>query len=76
MKVTKEYYICDRCHEEHDEKELWSVSDWMCFYQLCDNCKQAFKEYEEKRKEIEKQMEDLSKEYKFGRHLPRRDENE
>lgn len=76
MQIIKRIHLCDRCHEEYDETELYLVADWQYRYQLCEKCKLDFKEYEGKVKEIDKQIDDLSKEYKFGRHLPRREQQE
>lgn len=76
MQIIKHMYICDRCHEEHDEKELYHVADWMYHYQLCEKCKLEFKEYEQKVKAIEAHIEELAKGYKFGKYLPRREKQE
>lgn len=76
MQIIKHTWICDRCHKEYDETELYHVADWSSFYQLCEECKLTFKEYEEKMKVLEAQMDELTKEYKFGKYLPRREEQE
>ena len=76
MEKTKTIYICDRCHKETCRDELWDVSDWFRFYQLCDDCKALFKEYEEKRKELDKQIDNLSKTYRFGIYIPKENDNE
>ena len=76
MQIIKHTWICDRCHEEHDEKELYHVADWMYHYQLCEKCKLEFKEYEAKVKAVEEHIDELSKGYKFGKYLPRREKQE
>lgn len=76
MQIIKHTWICDRCHEEYDEKELYYVADWMYHYQLCEECKLEFKEYEQKVKAIEEHIEELAKGYKFGKYLPRMEQQE
>lgn len=76
MQIIKRIHLCDRCHEEFDEKELYYVNDWQYHYQLCEKCKLQFKEYEQKVKAIEEHIDELGKCYRFGKYLPRREPEE
>lgn len=76
MQIIKRIHVCDRCHKEYDETDLYFVADWQCRYQLCEKCKLDFKEYEQKVKAIEEHIDELAKGYKFGKYLPRREQQE
>lgn len=68
MKITKEYYICDRCKEELFEKPIIEY-DNMYYYELCCECDDDFKEYKDKVKELEEKFDEITKKYKFGKYL-------
>ena len=73
MEIVKTFYLCDRCFKEYEEEDLYFVADWARRYQLCKECKLEFKEYEGRVKDLEKQIDELAKEYKFGKYIPRRE---
>lgn len=76
MKKIKEYYICDRCNKGLG---YYSEENRICdeynayFYDLCEQCNKKYKEYEEKIKELDIKFKEITKEYKFGKFLPRED---
>ena len=76
MQIIKHTWICDRCHKEYEETELYHVADWMYSYQLCEKCKSDFKEYEERIKKLDSEMNFLAEQYQFGKYLPRREKQE
>lgn len=74
MEKHRVYYICDRCKKEVNKEDLKQVSDMGYFYELCDDCKALFDEYDKKTQEAEKQLDDMAKEYQFGKYLPKENE--
>ena len=76
MRKIREVCFCDRCHKELNKDEIHNVTDWTYRYELCEECAALYKEYDEKIKELDKQIQEVAKEYKFGRYLPREDEDE
>lgn len=75
MIKIKEYYICDRCKEELIEKPIIEY-DNVYSYELCCECDEKFKEYRNKVKEIEDKYDEITKNYKFGKYLPKDLESE
>ena len=78
MEIIKKRIICDRCHKEIINKEdVASIDDIYCghFYEFCYDCSEIYHEYEEQIKELWKKQDELTKEYKFGKHLPKYEEN-
>lgn len=71
MKKIKEYYICDRCKKELQEDDFIGVCGDMYFYDLCKECKKDYDEYTEKIKKLEKKWNGITKEYQFGKYLPK-----
>ena len=76
MKKIKEVWYCDRCHKELEEDELIYVSDYMYSYELCDDCKILYDTYKKAIKELDEKIDKVTKDFSFGRYLPREDENE
>lgn len=75
MKKVKEYYICDRCKEELlDEPEL--VFAYGYNYELCNECKDMFDNYIHDLKELDKEFDRIEQKYKFGKHLPKGEDEE
>lgn len=71
MKKIKEYHICDRCKKEMTEEEINLIYDYAYCYELCDDCSDRFIEFETKIRNLKEKQEELEKEYKFGRYLPK-----
>lgn len=76
MKKIKEYHICDRCKKEITEEEINLRYDYTNRYELCDNCDYTYIEFETKVKKLKEKWEELEKEYKFGKYLPKEKEKE
>lgn len=67
MRKIETIFICDRCHKQ---KELIECIGRGHRYELCDECKKLWDEYNNKINKLEKEYEKLDKEYKFGAYLP------
>lgn len=76
MRKVKEVWYCDRCHVELEENDLHDINDYLYGYELCEDCAKLHKEYKRAIDELDKKIDQISREYKFGRYLPREDENE
>lgn len=71
MKKIKEYHICDRCKKEINEEEINLRYDYAYRYELCDDCDNVYIEFETKVQNLKEKWEELEKEYKFGKYLPK-----
>ena len=71
MRKIEEYYICDRCKTKTSKEKLYDVYDYVYHYELCDVCKGNFDLYQCKVEKLKKEWEELEKEYKFGKYLPK-----
>ena len=70
MEKIKKYHICDRCKEELIDKPIIEY-DYERYYELCNDCDEAFKEYKNKAKLLENKYDEITKKYKFGKYLPK-----
>jgi hypothetical protein len=65
-------YICDKCKNEIKDYSKYEhkVSDMdnHYFYDLCEKCQEDYKEYLMKVEEMQKSIENLTKQYKFGKY--------
>lgn len=79
MLKKKEYRVCDRCSKEIDENNghinFCDVVDCY-FYDLCDDCYEEYTKYQAEADDLRKRHEELAKHYKFGKYLPKEEENE
>ncbi len=69
MKKLKEYHICDRCGKEI-LGDPFMAPDNFYIYELCYECNEIFKKYNEENKKIETKWDIIAKKYKFGKYLP------
>lgn len=78
MEIIKKRIICDRCHKELDKNDYITVCDDIngCWSDLCESCHSMYLEYKEQIKELWKKQDEITKEYKFGKHLPKYEEKE
>lgn len=77
-KKTREYYICDRCKEEIEESEICNVCDGFNAYNyyLCRDCYDIYEDYTKAIASIEKQYEQITNAYKFGKYMFREDRDD
>lgn len=71
MKKIREYYICDRCFKEIEKPII--EYDYQYMYELCEKCSKDFKKYKDSRDYLETRFDEITKEYKFGKYLPKDD---
>ena len=78
MEIIKKRIICDRCHKELDKNDYTTVCDDIngCWSDLCESCHSMYLEYKEQIEELWKKQDEITKEYKFGKHLPKYEEME
>lgn len=70
MRKTREYYICDRCKKEIDKDKINKTFYINWYYELCDDCFEKYKEFDNKLNKIKEKWKKLEKEYQFGDYLP------
>lgn len=71
-KKTREYYICDRCKKEITEEDTrYEVGDFInaCNYDLCDDCYKAYEEYKSRVEDLDKEVKEMTKTYRFGKYM-------
>lgn len=68
MKITKEYYVCDRCKEELLDKPIIEY-DYGYSYELCLECDKQYKKYKDDIKKLDSKYDEVQQHYGFGKYL-------
>ena len=68
--IHKEIYICDRCEKELEKKEVKQKFDGYHQYELCSECADIYEKYKEEIKTVEQKVDNINKNFKFGKYTP------
>lgn len=72
-----DHCYCDKCKKEIKEGEKKHRKFYSVYgYDLCENCINEFNEFYNKILNLQKQWEQLEKEYQYGEYLPKEGNNE
>ena len=75
MRRVKEICACDRCHKEINKDEICYTHYDYASYELCEECGKIFEEFYAKVQDIQKTYREIEQAYKFGKFIPREDED-